>query len=218
MFDLIKIFVSFFLTGCVGVFISYHFQRKQFQTQFIFKKAEKKVSELIETRNKFEELSSDRIYRTKLILSSIEENSVTDKEREDYQNSVANWNKSINSFSFHLSSQGYYYIAIDIENEVHNELALAHACIKKILNKKTIQKREDIKTASEATKRAFAKAKKITKHLTTVADSRWDDIKEADSIPLDYHNLEQASTLTLLRALFHLQPHRLRINRSRFDN
>jgi hypothetical protein len=218
MFDLLKIFITFFLTGCVGVFISYRFQKKQIQAQLFFKKAEKKAIELKETRDKFEDLSSDRIYRTKSIISSIKEGSVTDKERDDYQKSVINWNKNLNALFFDLSSQGLYSLAIRIENEIHNELALAHKHIKKEFDKKTLPTGSDLNIASIAVKRAYKHAKNTTKEITSIADSRWDEIKDADSIPLSYHNLEQASTFTLLRAIFNPTPHRLRISRSRFDN
>lgn len=217
MFDLIKIFFTFLLTGCVGVFISYKFQKKQLQTQLSFKKAEKKAIELKETRDRFEELSSERIYRTKTIITSLKEDTVTDKEREDYQTSVVNWNKKLNTLFFDLNSQDLYWMAIRIEDQIHNELAFAHREIKKEINKKTLPTGSDLNSALNAVNRAYNNAKTTTKEITTIADTRWDDIKTADSIPLSYHHLEHASTLTLLRALFHSAPHRLRISRSRFD-
>jgi hypothetical protein len=218
MFDLIKIFITFLLTGCVGVFISYRIQRKQIQTQLFFKKAEKKAIELKETRDRFEDLSGERIYRSKTIITSLKDNTITEKEREDYQLSVVNWNKKLNTLYFDLSGQQLYYLAIQIENEVHNELALAHLEIKKEINKKTVPTGSDLDSAMRAVNRAYENARLMTKEMTFIADSRWDEIKTADSLPLSYHNLEQASTLTLIRALFHSSPHRLRINRSRFDN
>lgn len=218
MFDLIKIFLTFLLTGCVGVFISYRFQKKQIQNQLFFKKAEKKAIELKETRDRFEELSSERIYRTKTIITSLKENTVTEKEREDYQSSVINWNKKLNTLFFDLSSQDLYWLAIKIEEKVHDELAFAHQEIKKEINKKTIPTGSDLHSALNAVNRAYENARVTTKEITGIADSRWDEIKTADSVTLGYHNLEQASTLTLLRALFHSAPHRLRINRSRFDS
>jgi len=217
MFDLIKIFITFLLTGCVGVFISYRFQKKHIQTQLFFKKAEKKAIELKETLNNFENLSSERIYRTKTIITSLKEKNVTEKERDDYQTSVINWNKKLNAFFFELNNQDLYGTAIRIENLVHKELALAHKEIKKEINKKTIPTGADLDLALKAAERAYANASDITMWITKVTDSRWDEIKTADSVSLSYHNLEQASTLTLLRAAFHSSPHRLRISRSRFD-
>lgn len=217
MFDLFKIFISFILTGCVGVFISYKVQQRNNQNLLRIKKAEKKASELKAVRDNFENLSSERIYRTRQIIASIREKSVTDKEREGYQDSVINWNKNLNAMFFDLSSHKLYEFAIKVENEVHNELVIAHLEIKKELKLENKIIPADISKALSATNRAYEAARKVTQTLTNIADERWEAIKDYDSEPLSYENVHQASTLTLLIALFHKSPLRLRISRSRLD-
>ncbi|WP_343550385.1 hypothetical protein [Pantoea sp.] len=217
MFDILKILITFILTGFVGVFISHKFQQKNNQNQLRIKKAEKKAAELKAIRDNFEKLSSERIYRTRQIISSINEKSLTDKEREGYQDSVIDWNKNLNAMFFDLSSHKLYEFAIRIEIDVHNELATAHLEIKKeIKNNKSVIP-ADLVMALKSTNRAYESARKVTKSLTDIADNRWDEIKDYDSEPLTYSNIHQASTITLLIALFHKSPLRLRINRSRLN-
>lgn len=209
--------MSFILTGCVGVYISYVIQKKNTHNQLRLKKAEKKADELKVTRDKFEQLSGERIYRTRGIISSLKEKSVTEKERIDYQESVINWNKHLNTLFFDLSNQKLYRIAIAIEKDVHNQLAEAHLQIKKEINKKLNSSTADLTIALSCVNNAYSNSREITKELTIIADERWDEIKDADSVPLSYWNTHQASTLTLIVALFHKSPHRLRVNRSRID-
>lgn len=217
MFDLIKIFISFVLTGCVGVYISYRIQKKNTHNQLRLKKAEKKADELKNTRDRFEQLSGERIYRTRGIIASIKEGTVTEKEKIDYQESVINWNKNLNTIFFDLGNQRLYRIAIIIENKVHYELANAHLEIKRETTKKIGSQKPDLLLAEGYVNSAYASARDVTKSLTKIADERWDEIQNADSVPLSYWNAHQASTLTLIVALFHKAPHRLRVSRSRID-
>lgn len=217
MFDLLKILITFILTGCVGVFISYKVQKKQSHNNIIIKKAEKKISELKDTRDIFEDLSSDRIYRSRITISSLKEGEISEKDRESYQLSVANWNKKLNTLFFELNSQNIYYIAIEIERDVQKYFAMAHKEIKKEINKKTIPTGADLNFATDCINTAYKNAKNISENITDIAEKRWDDIKNADSVPLSEFNLDKASAFTLIAALFHPTPHKLRISRSRFD-
>ncbi|WP_156506643.1 hypothetical protein [Pantoea sp. OXWO6B1] len=222
MFDLIKIVVTFLLSGCVGVFITYRFQKKQFQNQYFFKKAEMKAIELKEVRNSFEALASERIYRSKTLINSFREGKTNDSEIESYISSVVNWNTKLNRLYFDLNSQQLSSLANVIEDSIQKEFYNAHLEIKKEIHKHKEQRTgssgASLKTALNAINRAYEKIKNVTTQLTETSDSRWDEIKNADTISFNYHHLEYASTLTLLRALFHSSPHRLRIPRSNFDN
>lgn len=120
MSDLAKIILTFLLTGDVGVYISFLFQKRNAQIQIYFKVYEKKATELKEVRVLFEKLSSDRLYRATSLLTSISECRITDKERDDYRNSVSEWNKSINFIFIELNNYKLFGTANRIEKLVHD--------------------------------------------------------------------------------------------------
>lgn len=217
MFDLIKIFISFVLTGFVGVFVSYYFQRKNALSQLVFKQAERKAIELKEIRDKFEQLAGERVYRAKILIGSLSSNTVAEKDRETYRESVASWNKNLNALFFDLKAQGLYGVSLEVERNVQRNFYNSHVIIKKELEK-IVGKPENMDAALASVNAAYSNASDISDRLTAIADKRWDEIKNSDTIGLTAYNLERASTLILLVALFHKAPHSLRISRSRVDS
>lgn len=215
MFDLLKIVISFVLTGFVGVFVSYYFQRKNSLSQLSFKLAERKAGELKDIRDKFEQLSAERIYQAKNMIISIRKDTLTEKDRELYMDSVRNWNKSLNVIYFDLRSQGLYPVTLQVE-EVQVKFRSAHLEIKSEIDKK-ISLPSSLEAAMTSIESAYARSCDISKLLTETSDFRWAEVKNVDTVELTPWNLNKASTLTLIVALFHKTPSSLRISRSRVD-
>ncbi|WP_144399797.1 hypothetical protein [Pseudomonas avellanae] len=219
MTDFSKILLSFFLSGFVGVFVSYFFQRKNAKSQIVYKRAERQADELKMVRDKFEQLSSERIYYARLMILSLKSNTLTELDRQSYRKAVVSWNKSLNRFFLDLNAQNLYSIALEIESSVQENFIKSHSWIRERVEKKVVSFRES-DNAVEALKSldlAYARSKEVTLRLTVVVDQRWDDVQFADTVLLSAANVKHASTMTLIFALFHKAPHRLRISRPCVD-
>jgi hypothetical protein len=216
MFDLVKIGISFILSGFVGVLVSYYFQRKNTLNQLNFKMAERKAGELKEIRDKFEKISAERIYQTRNMMDSIHVNAVTDKDREHYKESIRNWNNNLNVIYFDLQAQDLHHIALQVES-VHARFRSAHYEIDRKINAK-ISAPASLTAARASVDSAYAESSRVSNLLTQIADLRWSEVKDADTVNLTLANLDKASSLMLLIAIFHKSPSTLRISRSRVDS
>jgi len=217
MSDLAKIILTFLLTGGVGVYISFLFQKRNAQIQIYFKVYEKKATELKEVRVLFEKLSSDRLYRATSLLTSISECRITDKERDDYRNSVSEWNKSINFIFIELNNYKLFGTANRIEKLVHDRFKNILSFISSCIDNKEGNCISDVNNAFYLIHELVVSANEISASISSKLDEYLENIANADGVPMEANNLQYASTLTLLIAIFHPHPHRLRISRSRFN-
>lgn len=217
MLDLLKIFVSFILSGVVGVSVSHYFQRKSLINQFLLKKSEEKVSELKDIRDSFEQLSAERIYRAKYLINEMLSKGAIDESmadaRKNYQDSVGAWNKKLNIFFLDLGVQGLNSIARNIESGAHASFREAHDIMNEQINRKLkgVDKSK-LKLALDKIDSAYSNSIEITKELTRIADIRWDEVRFTGTERLTLLNLEHASTFKLIIATFHKVPLSLRIS------
>lgn len=223
MFDLLKIVVSFMLSGVVGVSVSQYFQKKSLINQFLLKKSEKKAGEVKDIRDSFEQLSAERIYRAKYLINALLTNNAIEDSIEDarksYRDSVFAWNMKLNIFFLDLRVQRLYHIALMIEADVQVCFHEAHGIIREQVGRKLGGYDDSrLKLALSKIESAYSSSIEITKELTRIADIRWDEVRFTGTVRLNESNLEHASTIKLIIAAFHKVPLSLRISSPQDDS
>lgn len=216
MFDIIKIIIGFILTGIVGSFLAQYYQKKNFIYQTKIIKLQKEIDRLKELADNIEKLAGMRIfYGRNLIDNSNERESKEFSEaRRQYRASVERWNENLSSFFIELRSLGLTQLAFDLERNVHDNLRKAHSLIDELIRKNNIV---DISKIGHHYSMAFDGLRFVSKNLILETDRKWNRIISGNSEKLNQYNLSDASIVTLIIAIFHKNPHLLRVRRSSMD-
>jgi hypothetical protein len=216
MFDIIKIIITFILTGVLGALLSQRIQKKNFLYQVKITKTQKESERLKELASNIEKDAGMRIFYGRNIIENFISNNKDEVEklRPDYRQSVVHWNENLSSYYIELRSLNLTHLAIDLEKNVHNNLFDVHRIIDDAIRK---DKKLNLSKLGEKHSLAFDGLRKISKELINISDEKWSSIKNGNSEHLNQNNLHKASFYTLIFALFHKNPHFLRINRSDND-
>ena len=105
-------------------------------------------------------------------------------------------------------------LAFELEKNVHENLFKAHRIIDNCIRK---GQKVDLEGLQNNYSLAFDGLRKISKKLMDTSDNKWSKIKNGNTEQLSQYNLNKASFVTLIFALFHKTPHSLRIYRSDND-
>lgn len=219
--EMLKIIIGFVLTGVLGVFISSRYQRKNSLIQIKILKVEKDVLKLKEVVNTLEVLSSVRNYKGRCLADLVCNSRIVDmnsdiimQARNDYKDSVAEWNKNINKLYIELYSLGMYEYAIRLEREVHDNFRIAHSLLRSRIND---AKNVEALVIGSAFSTVFKHTRSLSYDIVKKADEKWDAVMNGNFIPLRQYNLEDASSWLLIKALFNKRPDSLSIRRSVSD-
>jgi hypothetical protein len=214
--DIAKILLTFSLTIVVGGFLTHRYQRKNFIYQTKVIKTQKDIEKIKELSNRIETLAAIRMFygRNLLDVFSHDSDSEVNIARNQYRSSVIGWNESIQQFFLELRSLGLVQLALDLERNVHNNIRAAHVLIDNHVRKKI---QIDVRDVGEKYNLAFDGLRKISKKLVDESDSRWYLISSNNTETLNQYNLRKAHVITLIFALFHREPHLLRVKSSRND-
>lgn len=216
MFDIIKIIIGFILTGIVGSFLAQYYQKKNFIYQTKIIKLQKEIDRLKELADNIEKLAGMRIFYGRNLIDNSdkrESNEFTEARRQ-YRTSVEKWNESLSSFFIELRSLGLTQLAFDLERNVHDNLRKAHSLIDELIRKNN---KIDISKIGKHYSMAFDGLRNVSKNIMSETEKKWDKIISGNSEKLSQYNLSDASIVTLIIAIFHKNPHLLRIRRSSID-
>jgi hypothetical protein len=216
MFEIFKIIITFLLTGVVGALLSQRIQKKSFLHQIKINQTQKEIERIKEIASNIEKDAGMRIfYGRNLIENYINTNTEEiEKARLDYRKSVIKWNENLSSYFLELRSLGLTHLAFDLERNVHENLFKAHRIIDDCIRKNRKVKLGELKTHYSL---AFDGLRKISKALIEISNMKWSTIRNGNSEQLTQYNLNKANLFTLIFALFHKNPHSLRIHRSDDD-
>ena len=216
MFDIIKIIIGFILTGIVGSFLAQYYQKKNFIYQTKIIKLQKEIDRLKELADNIEKLAGMRIFYGRNLIDNSdkrESNEFTEARRQ-YRTSVEKWNESLSSFFIELRSLGLTQLAFDLERNVHDNLRKAHSLIDELIRKNN---KIDISKIVKHYSMSFDGLRNVSKNIMFETEKKWDKIISGNSEKLSQYNLSDASIVTLIIAIFHKNPHLLRIRRSSID-
>lgn len=216
MFEIIKIIITFLLTGVVGALLSQRFQRKSFLHQIKINQTQKEIERIKEIASNIEKDAGMRIFYGRNLIENFVNNNTEEieKSRSDYRKSVIKWNENLTSYFLELRSLGLAHLAIDLEKNVHEYLFKAHRIIDDCIRKNKKVKFEDLRINYSL---AFEGLREISKALINISERKWSTIRNGNYEQLNQYNLNKASLFTLIFALFHKNPHSLRIHRSDND-
>lgn len=211
LLDITKIIISFILTGIVGVFITARVQRTNFINQTKISKSEKDLEKTKEIIKKIESLSSIRSYTAKVVVGNLVDGSPeieTDKSREDYRKAVFEWNANMQSIFIELRGIDLNYFGIRLENEVQFNFKKSHDLIRaKISNNSHVTSDEIISTLHTV----YKETRKISYDMLNTANEKWKKTLDGNHTNLDEYNIDTATSWTLIKALFHKNPRKLRV-------
>lgn len=209
--DIIKIIFSFLLTGVVGVYIAGKIQNRNILNQIKLAKAEKEIEKTKEIIRRIETLSSVRIYTGRILVELLAKKSSKkdlNKAREEYRRAISVWNENLNSTYMELYSLNFSEYSLRLEKDVHDNFRKAHSLINDVLhNNKEIIFSEII----DAFSIVYKNTRLLSCDIVESANKRWDEIVNNNTVLLNETNIENASTATLIMALFHKRPYTLRI-------
>ena len=212
--EIIKIVIGFIFTGVIGSMISAKVQRTSYKNQAKTSKIEKEVEKIKEIARKIGSLSSKRNITARIFIDCLYSKGTDDEKikeaRSDYRESVLEWNSNLQSIYIDLFSNDMYEFALRLESSVHNHFVQSHRLINEKLNNKPIPP-EDIERQLSS---AFKQTRSISLELATKANAKLELALNGDTEPLSINNINNASSITLLRALFHTKPNSIRIPRS----
>lgn len=214
MNEVLKIIFTFFLTGVVGLWLSHKFQKKQMHSQLYYKRSELDVAALEKIIELIILLSSDRIFKTRQLIYSMQNNSIDEKLRSDYRACVSEWNKRLNYIFISLNNNNLYSLSNRFERDVHAKFRQTHTMIHLNLNSLINTGDFDYSKALNLVNQAYRNTNDITNKLTKVKMEMMEGIIYADSEPLSLENIDKASTYTLFLAIFYKSPHLLRVDRT----
>ena len=216
MFEIFKIIITFLLTGVVGALLSQRIQRKSFLHQIKINQTQKEIERIKEIASNIEKDAGMRIFYGRNLIENFINNNTEEieKSRLDYRKSVIKWNENLTSYFLELRSLGLAHLAIDLEKNVHHYLFKAHRIIDDCIRKNKKVKLEDLRINYSL---AFDGLREISKALINISDKKWSTIRNGNCEKLNQYNLNKAGFFTLIFALFHKNPHSLRIHRSDND-
>lgn len=216
MFDIIKIIIGFILTGIIGTFLAQYYQKKNFIYQTKIIKLQKEIERLKELADNIEKLAGMRIFYGRNLIDNCSEKESKEfsEARKQYRASVEKWNENLSSFFIELRSLGLTTLAFDLEKNVHNNLRKAHLLIDELIRKNN---KVDISKIGHHYSMAFDGLRYVSKNIMIETDRKWDTIISGNSELLNKYNLSDAGIGTLIIAIFHKNPHLLRIRRSGMD-
>lgn len=216
MFDIFKIFITFILTGVIGALLSQKIQKKSFLHQIKITQIQKEIERIKEIANNIEKDAGMRIFYGRNLMENYISNNIEEieKSRSDYRKAVIKWNENLSSYFLELRTLGLTPLAYEFERDVHNNLFKAHKIIDNCVRKNKKADLDDLKICYSL---AFDGLRKISRKLMDISDEKWSSIKHGNSEQLNQYNLDKASFVTLIFALFHKSPHSLRIHRPRND-
>ncbi len=216
MFEIIKIIIGFILTGIIGAILTQHYQKKNFIYQTTIIKIQKEIDRLKELAGNIEKLAGMRIFYGRNLIDNNNQRESRDfyDARLQYKESVEKWNESLSSFFIELRSLGLTPVAYDLEKDVHENLRQAHLLIDDLIRK---NKPVNMSKIGHHYSMAFEGLRRVSKILILETDNKWDSIISGNSEKLNQYNLSNASIITLFIAVFHKNPHLLRIRRPNSD-
>lgn len=206
---------SFILTGVVGTYIASKFQRNSYINQAKTLKTEKEVEKIKEITKRISTLASARNISARILVDNIysknNDAEKTLKLREEYRKSVSEWNMNIQTIYIDLFANDMYPFAILLESTVHESFRKSHMLINEKINNFKDVKSSEIESHLSS---AFKQTRSLSLSLIERANEKMEQALNGNTENLSAYNLHNASSLTLIIALFHSHPNLLRIPRS----
>lgn len=211
LIDILKIIISFVLTGVVGVFITARVQRTNFINQTKISKAEKDLEKTKEIIKRIESLSSIRIYTAKVVTANLSEGLLLpedDPSRIEYRKAVFEWNINLQSIFIELRGINLNYYAITLERDVQVNFKESHDLIRaKISNNSIVNSNEIL----ESINIAYKETRSLSYDMLKTANEKWKKTLDGNLDNLNTYNMDRATIWTLIKALFYKDPRSLRV-------
>ena len=209
---------SFVLTGLIGSYITFKYQKRNIEYQSFLARERKRIDKINDIKKYINKLIIHRVVASRRILDcyqGIDKEAYLKDVRDEYILAKDKWNYGINSIFLELGNLGseriYHFNAFYIERVIHKAFVECHNLIVDIKNKKNISKYYE---AISILDNIYNMQSEITRRLTREVNLIQSNIKYGETDPLSIENLHKASLLNLLFALFYKNPNLLRVPRS----
>lgn len=225
------------ITALLGNYIATLFQKRNNKTAMNQKKLEDETKNILAISKKISELSSSRRFAAQSLVDSLLDLPIDDSRitslRTTYKEEVKKWNTSLSSLNIDLFSINLHHLAyellegtdnstnvnhIDLHNTdylprgIHANFYEAHLLINEFLTRQPTNHHLLLR-ASLNLNSSFSSTRKMSQYLLQASNDKWTDMLNDYTDEFSVHNLEHATLLTLIRAVFHPKPHHLRVKR-----
>lgn len=209
---------GFVLTVLIGSYITFKYQKRNIEYQSFLARERKRIDKINDIKKYINKLIIHRVVASRRILDcyqGIDKEAYLKDVRDEYILAKDKWNYGINSIFLELGNLGseriYHFNAFYIERVIHKAFVECHHLIVDIKIKKNISKYYEAISILDS---IYNMQSEITRRLTREVNLIQSNIKYGDTDPLSIENLDKASLLNLLFALFYKNPNLLRVPRS----
>lgn len=219
-----QLVVGFILTGLIGSYITFRYQKRAVEYQSFLSTEKDRINRLNDIKKHLNKLILHRANASKILLDFYQGNNgkfiqsekfLYNSIRSDYILSKNNWNYEITTIYIELGNLGesriYYFNAIYIEDYIHQTFRDIHQLICDLKEESNSRKYDN---ALKLLSHIYEMRKEIIRRLTREVSLIQSNIRYWNTVPLSEENLDRASLIKLVLALFYKRPDLLRIPRS----